>query len=125
MVEQQVEAFEIAVQHGNRSLMEIIHGEGSAERQLPALLPSELLLPLQQRPQRPAFAVLQHNGEVRRLRAGTQKHHDVRMPQGLHRVALAHEVPDRVLVVLLDLEDLDRHRAVPPGSLVNDAVPSF
>lgn len=122
VVEQQVEAFEIAVQHGHRSLMEIIHGKRSAEGQLSAIFPAEFLLPLQQRPQRPSLAVLQHNSEMGRLGAGSQKHHDIRMPQGLHSVAFTHEISDCILVVLLDLEDLDRHCAASPGGLVNYAV---
>ena len=125
VVEQQVEAFEIAVQHGHWPLMQVIHGQGSAERQLPAVFPAELFLPLQQRPQRSPFAVLKHYGEVRRLGTSTQEHDDIWMAKGLHRVALAHEVPDCVLVVLLYLEDLDCDCAASPRSLVNYTVSSL
>ena len=56
---------------------------------------------------------------MRRFGACTQKHDDVGVPQSLHGVALADEVSDSGLALLLDFEYLNSDSGLPPGRLVD------
>ena len=103
--------------------MQVVHPLRGVERNPSPVFPAQRdVLILNQAPQRPPRAVLEHNRQIWRLRAGPQEHHDVRVPQRLHGVALGEKVPQSALVESLNFKNFHRDDGLSPFGAPNYSV---
>ena len=102
LLDENVEALQIAVDDGRVEFVQIVHSPGNVQRDLPTLVSAQFHLQIvQQVPQRLVLAVLQHNRDLREIEARSQKGHNVGVSHVLHGLTLVQEVNHRLLVQLI------------------------
>lgn len=124
-VQKYIQAFQVSVQDGRSTRVQIVNPLGYFDGEPFSLLPRNLvLLVLQERPQGTSTAIFQNNTIVLGLRHCPQKHHNIRVPHSLHRIALAQEIPQAHVPVFY-FEFLHHHQNLPPLRLINYPIPSL
>ena len=127
LIEQQVQTFEISMEDWFWSLVEIVHSLGCINRESPPLLPADLTpaLILQNWPQSSSFTVFKHDCIMRRLRAGSQKHHNIWMPKSLHSMTFTDKIFHRIFIIGINLKNFNSYSSFSPCRFINDTVSSL